>query len=487
MTAARHWRALSTCEKLLALLFLFSLPLVNPWVRGDGVGYYAYIRSLLIDHNLRFENEWKAGNPTFLMGRMDSSGKLKPDQYTSTGHLDNHFTVGPAMLWAPFLVPLHLAITALNRLGAHIPADGFFWPYRATMAVATAFYGFLGLCLGFRLARKYVEERWAFLATIGIWFASSLPVYMYFNPSWSHAHSAFGVALFLWYWHGTREKRTPSQWALLGGLSGLMIDVYYPNGILLLLPFLEAVSNYWRGLRAPAPEWRRIGRLFAAHVFYLAAILFTLLPTLVTRQIIYGSPFRLGAYTEMSWNWTFPALLDVLVAPNHGLLSWTPILIPALAGLLLFWKHDRAFAGYLLAATLAFYYVIASYPTWDGLSSFGNRYFVSLTPVFVLGLASGLSEFEKLLGRARAAWAAATLAAGLFIVWNLGFIFQWGTHMVPPRGPISWREMAHNQVAVVPVRLAQSLRNYLVRRQAMMEHIEQEDLKKLQSQQRKGE
>jgi len=27
---------------ILALLFLLSLPLVNPWVRGDGVGYYAY-------------------------------------------------------------------------------------------------------------------------------------------------------------------------------------------------------------------------------------------------------------------------------------------------------------------------------------------------------------------------------------------------------------------------------------------------------------
>ena len=31
----------------LTALFLMSLPFVNPWVRGDGVGYYAYARSLL--------------------------------------------------------------------------------------------------------------------------------------------------------------------------------------------------------------------------------------------------------------------------------------------------------------------------------------------------------------------------------------------------------------------------------------------------------
>ena len=61
------------------------------------------------------------------------------------------------------------------------------------MALATAFYGFLGLLMSFRLACDYVEERWALLATFAIWWASSLPVYMYFNPSWSHAHSAFAV------------------------------------------------------------------------------------------------------------------------------------------------------------------------------------------------------------------------------------------------------------------------------------------------------
>jgi hypothetical protein len=28
-------------ERFLFLLFLLTLPLMNPWVRGDGVGYYA--------------------------------------------------------------------------------------------------------------------------------------------------------------------------------------------------------------------------------------------------------------------------------------------------------------------------------------------------------------------------------------------------------------------------------------------------------------
>jgi hypothetical protein len=32
-------------ERFLVLLFLLTLPLMNPWVRGDGVGYYAYARA----------------------------------------------------------------------------------------------------------------------------------------------------------------------------------------------------------------------------------------------------------------------------------------------------------------------------------------------------------------------------------------------------------------------------------------------------------
>ena len=136
--------------------------------------------------------------------------------YTKTGHVENHFTVGPAILWAPVLVPVHLAVIGLNRLGAHIAADGYSRPYVLAMALTTACYGFLSLLLAFRMARKYFDQQWAFLATVGIWLASSLPVYMYFNPSWSHAFSAFSVSLFLWYWDRTKLQRTLGQWAVLG-------------------------------------------------------------------------------------------------------------------------------------------------------------------------------------------------------------------------------------------------------------------------------
>jgi len=194
-------------ERILLVIFLFTLPLLNPWVRGDGVGYYAYARAPLIEHNLDFTHDYQAANDSFREGRLDENGQPKEEFRTRTGHLDNHFTVGPAMLWSPFLLVAHGGVLFARALGSKIPADGFSAPYRYAMALGTGLYGFLALLLSFRLARKYVGPMWSFVATIAIWWASSLPVYMYFNPSWSHAHSAFMVALFLWYWDATREHR----------------------------------------------------------------------------------------------------------------------------------------------------------------------------------------------------------------------------------------------------------------------------------------
>src|SRR6266436_4428974 len=227
-------------ERPLFFLFLLSLVLLNPWVRGDGVGYYAFARAPLIEHSFDFANDYISANTGFREARLDTLGQPKELFRTRTGHLDNHFTVGPAMLWAPFLLLAHGGVLLARALGSQVPADGFSAPYRLAMAAGTAFWGFLGLWLSFRLARQYAGALWGLLATVAIWWASSLPVYMYFNPSWSHAHSAFAVSLFVFYWHQTSDKRTPRQWFVLALSAGLMLNVYYANAMLLIILVVEA-------------------------------------------------------------------------------------------------------------------------------------------------------------------------------------------------------------------------------------------------------
>src|SRR5438094_8502056 len=237
------------------------------------------------------------------------------------------------MLWTPFLLAAHAIVLSVNALGAHIPANGFSTPYILAMALGTAIYGFLGLIFSYSLARKYVEEHWAFLSTVAIWGASSLPVYMYFNPAWSHSHSAFAVALFLWYWDRTRDCRTTFQWILLGLLAGLLVDVYFPNGVFLLLPLIESLLAYWSSWKEK--NFRKAAQLFTANASFLVVAIMVFIPTLVTRWIIFGGIFRFGTYSELAWDWTAPYWRSILFSAEHGLLTWTPILPFSLPGFFL--------------------------------------------------------------------------------------------------------------------------------------------------------
>jgi hypothetical protein len=471
-------------ERLLLLLWIFSLPFLNPWVRGDGVGYYAFARAPLIEHSLDFTRDYQFANESFRGPRLDENDQPRPDFRTVTGHLDNHFTVGPAILWTPFLLPAHIGVLLARSLGSSVAADGFSSPYRISMALATAFYGFLGLVLGFRLARQYVAERWALLATLAIWWASSLPVYMYFNPSWSHAHSAFVVALFLWYWHDTRPSRSRTQWIILALITGLMLDVYYANAMVLAVLAIEVARQYYLAFRSaasPAPNSSlRVSELLLRHSLFAIALVICLLPTLITRYIIYGSPFESGYVPLKDWLWRSPVFFSVLFSSNHGLLAWTPILLFSIIGLFIFWRWQRRPGTPFLAAFLAFYLFISCYPDWAGISSYGNRFFVSLTPLFIVGLAAFFDRLGQLFPAQRAGLVAAVALLVVATFWNAGLMFQWGAHLIPARGPVSFSEVVHNQFFVVPRQLTADLQRYFFKRKALMKQIEDRDLQQLE-------
>jgi hypothetical protein len=466
-------------ERILVFLFLLSLPLINPWIRGDGVGYYAFARAPLIKHSLDFQRDYLNANSGFREHHVDEAGGIKTFFRTPTGHLDNHFSVGPAILWAPFLLLAHGAVLLARAAGSSVAADGFSAPYRLAMAFATALYGFLGLLLSFRLAGRYVHKDWALLATLGVWWASSLPVYMYFNPSWSHAQSAFSVALFLWYWHETREDRTPRQWLLLALITGLMLNVYFANAMLLAVLLVEAIPQYLAAFRAAPDRGLPARTLFLRHAAFALIVLLSLFPTFLSRYIIYGNPLATGYVPLKDWFWRSPYFLAVLFSSNHGLFVWTPLLLLSALGLFLFWRSQPRVGAAFLAAALAFYFFIACYPDWAGISSFGNRFFVSLTALFILGLAVVLERFAHLFRKPSAPMASATLVLACFVLWNLAFLFQWGAHLIPARGPISWSEMIHNQFFVVPRRISADFQHYLFRRGDMMQQIEQRDVQQL--------
>ena len=125
---------------------------------------------------------------------------------------------------------------------------------------------------------------------------------------------------------------------------------------------------------------------------------------------------------------------------EHGLFGWTPIILLAVIGLFVLQNRDRALSVYSVLAFVTYLYTIGCYDDWAGISSFGNRFFISLTPIFILGLASLLRLARRRECNERRAAILAASTTRPLIAWNLGLVFQWGMHLIPARGPISWRD-----------------------------------------------
>jgi len=467
-------------EKVLAALFLLTLPMVRPWIHGDGRGYYAFARAVLFQRNLDFELDWEKGSE--LDPRRVSDPNFRANFLTPNGHIWNHWTIGPAILWSPFLIAAQGVTAAVDGIrGTHLADDGFSKPYMIAMALGTFFYGFLALWISLRLARKYAPERWAFLATIGAWLATAFAFYLYVEPSFPHTHSAFLIALFVWLWDETRENRDWRQWLVLGAIAGLMIDTYYPNALVLVLPLMESFKSCWIGLRDRAGG--QFAKLASNNMLFAAAALVVFSPTLLTKKILWGSYFQSGY--KQHWYWNSPAFFRVCFS-SHGAFSWTPVLIPAVIGMFLLRRTDRALSYGLLTTLLAFVYFIGCYEDWHAIPSFGNRFFVSLTVFFVLGLAMLMKELGQLWNSQRVVLPVVASTA-LLVLWNCGLIYQFAAHLFPQSGEVSWSQVAYNQVTVVPAQVTQLVRASLERRAGSSgsEHRDREQAKSPQEEPRR--
>jgi hypothetical protein len=436
--------------RVLAALFVVSLVLVNPYLRGDGNGYYAWLRSPLIDGDVHFGNEYLRADPQFRDGFVDAEGRPTTQMTTASGKVENQWSIGPALLWLPFFAAAHLLALA----GAGTP-DGYAPIYLWLVALGTALYGFGALVLGIALARAMGAARWAVAAAAAVLGASSLPVYMYLLPFHVHALAAFASGLFFWWGLLRVEGWRPRVWAVWGALAGLMLAVYFVHAV-----FLVAVV--WRlAARGAARE-----KIAAAAAFAAGALPFAVLH-LASRYALYGS-FTTGYRDEFFW--LSPRLLATALSAEHGLFLWTPVVAIALVGLVALARRDPR-ARVVLAAWALLFYVIASYQNWHGQSSFGNRFFVSLAPVFVPGIAVALAWMH-----ARARLLPAAVIAVLCL-WNAGFVFQWGLNIVPNRGPVDFRHVARNQVTVVPARIGSTAVRYFTARGRFTREVEADDLR----------
>lgn len=436
------------------LALLVSLVLVNTHVRGDGNGYYAWLASAVVDRDLDFRNQFAHADPLFRNHAIDEAGQAQPDLLTPTGHVGNQWAVGPAVLWAPWFLAAH----AVVKITGTDPDDGYAPIYRRFVATGSLVYGFLALALGVSAARRFNFSPAAIrLAAILMWGASALLMYAYMLPFHVHTSAAFTTALFLWCWVVRDGRFSRSEWAAWGICCGLMAMTYHVDLVFGVVA-LYALHRSW-----PTRRWHLAGDVLA----FFAAGLLTAAPQWIGKSIVYGAPLATGYRDEFIWS--APKLIDTLFSPNHGAILWTPLIGVGVIGWVLLRKDARI--AWIMAAAFIFYFTIASYQNWHGLSSFGNRFFISLTLPLLIGVAAVV---HRTMRGGRIAIFATAVVSAMLILWNAGLAFQWVSKMIPNRGSVNFRLVVMQQLQV-PGLMATYGYRYFSDREGLIAEIELRD------------
>ena len=432
---------MSGARRGLIALFLITLPLVTPRIRAaDEIEYYSILRSAVLDGDLEFGNEYQHfydRDPQGLQGFKETFLDRREPQ---SGRHINFAPMGAALLWAPFFLATHGLVLLARALGSGVAADGYSWPYLASVSFASALYAFLGLLLVHDALVRFgrFTDTVAGLAVAGLWLATPVLYYMTIAPGFGHAPSLFAVALLTWlFLRAAAQPAAVARDYFLIGLAGGLAGCVREQDVLFLA--MPAALLAWRALRSSA--WlRSVG----AGASLAAGAALALVPQFVLYRSLTGG-FGPSDLVKRKMTLSSPHLFEVLVDPGHGLFFWSPILLLATAGLVaLAAKRREAAVAMLLVGLLLQFWINGSIESWHMAGAFGSRRFVGATPVLAFGLAAVLAALATRFGRGAAAAVVAVL-----VWWNLSLMVQFGLRLMD-RQRLEWPRVATNQFTEVP-------------------------------------
>lgn len=440
-------------------LFVISLPLVTPRLyASDEIEYFAYLRSMWFDRDLSFENEYRYFYDHGVAKNAAFHDTFLGDRFTATGLRLNFAPVGCALLWAPFYAVADVTARALHAMGYPVAVDGYSAPYVRAVTFASAVYGFLALLLSLAAVRRVCRRAPIGsdpLAALAVWWGTPLVFYMYVAPPMSHAPSAFTVAAFVLAWLHVRDRWTVRGLALLGALAALMTEVREQDAFFVVGPAVDLLWALLRERRSGTVPVPRIAIGLAAGAAWFALVY---LPQALAYLSLNG---RLGVPHEVSrkMTWSAPHALQVLASPEHGFLFWTPLAALAIVGLGLLLRGGTSRIGAcLIAMVAAQVYIAGSVESWTVAGAFGQRRFVGLTPVLVIGLASLFALAAT--RRWRIPVAAVTAVA---VWWNIGLMVQFGSGLMD-RQRLDLGPITYNNFIAVPARLPELAYRYMFAR-----------------------
>jgi hypothetical protein len=345
-------------------------------IGGDVRGYYAYLPALFINNDLKFQD--------LEVYKMTRPGYQVWTKQTKDGTRFIKYTCGMAIMYSPFFF---IADALASNLGA--APDGFSWPYRIALIVASIFYLLVGLIFLSKFLLRFFSEYSVSIALIVLFLGTNLYNYETKHLTYSHGYSFALISLFLYAalsWFESFRIR----WAIWMGVSfGLMVLIRPIDIIFISFVILYGVTTIVDFKSRLRLLWKY--KLHIA-VFMLLSFLMVL-PQLLYFNYISGN-FLFYSYNDESFFFGNPHLYDTLFSFRNGWLIYSPILILAIIGLFFIRKKSNALFSFTIITSITYFYTIASWWCWWYVG-FGNRAFINLYPILAIGLCTFIELVNK--------------------------------------------------------------------------------------------
>ena len=401
---------------LIALLLWFTIvPMTKNWqnpLSWDVFGYYLYIPATVIWHDAALKDFSKVEATN---NKYENTGTFYQGGKTDQGNWMIKYTMGLALLESPFFVAAHIIAPMLGY-----PADGFSKPYQSAMIIAHFFY----LLIGFIFLRKMLLKLFSdkvtalllLLLVLGTNYYAMGMLVRGITPIHALEFSLISIFLFLTIcWHETPKRKTA---VLLGLVYGLIVLVRPSDILIIIIPLL------W-GITSLKTITEKALFVFKEHKTDMLVFLITLLIVLFPQMYYWktvADKWLLFSYSNNpgeGFEFKSPYIFQVLFSFRKGWLTYTPLMLFALAGFWFLYKQKKELFLPLVLFFLLNIYLVSSWSCWWYAGCFGQRALVDSYATLLIPFGCFLNEmflFKKA--------ALKYLFAGLMLLFVLLNIFQ---------------------------------------------------------------
>ena len=419
---------------ILAILLIVAMVGVVPCITLDGKSYYLQLRSIVYGGDASYYDE-------LLYHSEGHVSDFFIEDVLPSGYVRNWFPLGFAVILTPFFLLGHGLAMVLHGIGWGPPPNGYTHPEVILTLLVSAGLGSIGVWLSGKIACKLYGVKAGLWATLGLWLASPLPIYLYAQPSFAHSLSVLTSCLVLIIWLSTVDERIMKRGLALGLAIGLATLVRWQDGTYLLLPLCDMIRCRKR--------WKFQGSLRYSLMVGLG-FLIAVFPQILLWKIQFGNWITIPQ-GQGFMHWWDPQIIPVLFGARHGLISWTPIIAIPFLGLIWMVTRKPAVGAPLLVLLIIQVYVNSVVMDWWAGWSFGGRRFLDLVPFFILATAFLFHELPERLKKL------VPIVVSALIIWNMSLMFHYVTGHVDFGGNVpfgiwcqeNWKLLIHKPIIAI--------------------------------------